>query len=89
LRDDVPRLALDAKIPGGGKLQELAKDVLAISRQGLNSRARPNSSGDNETGFLETLDEIAESGKVPAQRLLDMYHGEWGEDISRVYKYSF
>ncbi|QIG53300.1 glutamate--cysteine ligase [Altererythrobacter sp. BO-6] len=89
LRNDVPRLALDAEIPGGGKLRDLARDVLAISRQGLNARARLNSSGDNETGFLETLDEIVESGKVPAQRLLDMYHGEWGGDITRVYKYSF
>ena len=48
-----------------------------------------NSSGDNETGFLETLDEIVASGRVPAQVLLNRYHGEWGEDISRVYKYSF
>jgi glutamate--cysteine ligase len=89
LRNDVPRLALDAEIPGGGRLQDLAREVLAISRQGLNARARLNSSGDNETGFLETLDEIAESGKVPAQRLLDMYLGEWAGDVSRVYKYSF
>jgi len=85
----VPRLALDAEIPGGGRLQDLARDVMKISRQGLSARARLNSSGDNETGFLETLDEIVESGKVPAQRLLDMYHGEWNGDVSRVYKYSF
>ena len=39
--------------------------------------------------ILETLDEIVASGRVPAQVLLNRYHGEWGEDISRVYKYSF
>lgn len=89
LRNAVPRLALDAPIPGGGKLHDLAKDVLAIARQGLTSRARLNDAGDNETGFLETLDEIVESGKVPAQRLLDRYHGEWQGDVTRVYKYSF
>ena len=55
----------------------------------VSPRARLNSSGDNETGFLETLDEIVASGKVPAQVLLDRYHGEWGGDIKRVYKYSF
>ncbi|XUU59596.1 glutamate--cysteine ligase [Erythrobacter sp. HA6-11] len=89
LRNAVPAEALDASIPGGGRLQDLAKDVLAIARSGLTSRARLNEAGDNETGFLETLDEIVESGKVPAQRLLDRYHGEWDDDVSRVYKYSF
>ncbi|QWC57598.1 glutamate--cysteine ligase [Erythrobacter sp. 3-20A1M] len=89
LRDAVPKLALDAKIPGGGRLQDLAKDALKIARSGLSARARLGEGGDNETGFLSTLDEIVESGKVPAQRLLDKFHGEWNGDIERVYKYSF
>ena len=89
LRNAVPKLALDAPIPGGGTLRDLAKQVLPIARSGLAKRARLNSSGDNETGFLETLGEIVASGRVPAQVLLNRYHGEWGEDISRVYKYSF
>ena len=89
LRGAVPRLALDAPIPGGRKLGDIAPEVLAIARSGLSARARFNSGGDNETGFLEALDEIAASGKVPAQRLLDSYHGEWQGDISRVYEQSF
>ncbi len=89
LRGAVPRLALDAPIPGGRKLGDIASEVLAIARSGLSARARFNSGGDNETGFLEALDEIAVSGKVPAQRLLDSYHGEWEGDISRVYEQSF
>ena len=89
LRNAVPKLALDAKVPGGGTLQDLGGEVLAIARQGLASRAQLNSSGDNETGFLEPLDEIVASGKVPAQRLLDQYHGEWGGDITRIYEHSF
>ena len=89
LRSAVPKLALDAPIPGGGKLIDLAREVLAISRAGLAARGRLNTSGDNETGFLETLDEIVASGKVPAQVLLDRYHGDWGGDISRIYEHSF
>lgn len=89
LRNDVPRLALDAEIPGGRTLHDLAKEVLAISRSGLSARNRLNSSGDNETGFLAPLDEIVARGKVPAQELLDLYHGAWGGDITRVYEYSF
>jgi glutamate--cysteine ligase len=89
LRDAVPRLALDAPLPGGGRLLDLARQVVPIARAGLAARARMNDSGDNETGFLEPLEEIVDSGKVPAQRLLDKFHGEWGGDISRVYEESF
>ena len=89
LRNAVPRQALDAAVPGGGTLRDLAREVLEIARSGLAARGRLNASGDNETGFLDPLHEIVASGKVPAQLLLDRYHGEWQGDISRVYKYSF
>ena len=89
LRHDAPRLALDAPAPGGGTLRDVAREVLKIAHGGLAARARLNASGDNETGYLETLDEIVASGKVPAQRLLDAYNGEWAGDISRVYEQSF
>jgi glutamate--cysteine ligase len=89
LRNAVPKLALDAPIPGGRKLLDLAREILPIARAGLTARARFNSGGDNETGFLDPLEEIVASGKVPAQRLLDHFHGEWGGDVSRVYEYSF
>ena len=90
LRNDAPKLALDAPLPGGkGTMQDLGKEVLAIAHSGLAARGKLNASGDNETGYLETLDEIVKTGKVPAQRLLDAYHSEWGEDVSKVYKYSF
>lgn len=89
LRNAVPALALDAPLPGGGILRDLAGEVLDISHSGLVARARLDQGGMNETGFLEPLREIVESGKVPAQRLLDKYHGEWAGDISRVYEESF
>ncbi|MDZ4306594.1 glutamate--cysteine ligase [Allopontixanthobacter sp.] len=89
LRRTVPRLALDTPVPGGGTLRDVGREALRICRSGLIARARLNTSGDNETGFLETLDEIIASGKVPAQRLLDQYHGEWNGDITQVYKQSF
>jgi glutamate--cysteine ligase len=89
LRSAAPRLALDAPVPGGHTLRDIAREALAIAHKGLAARGRLNSSGDNETGFLDTLDEIVASGKVPAQRLLDAYHGEWNGDITRVYEQSF
>ncbi|AUW57603.1 glutamate--cysteine ligase [Sphingobium sp. SCG-1] len=85
LRDSVPRLGLDAPIGGGKTLRHIAGEVLNISRSGLASRARLNSVGDNETGYLSALQEVVDSGKTPAERLLDRYHGEWRGDVSRVY----
>jgi len=85
LRAEVPRLGLDAPIDGGGTLRDIAGQVLAIARGGLTARARLNSIGDNETGYLAALDEVVASGRTPAERLLERYHGAWGEDIARVY----
>lgn len=85
LRDAVPAQALDAPIPGGGRLRDIAAPVLDIAHAGLAARARFNGAGDNETGFLDPLREIVRTGKVPAQTLLDRYNGAWAGDLSRVY----
>lgn len=91
LRTAVPRLGLDAPLParngqGGGTLRDVAGEVLAIARAGLRARARLNRIGEDESGFLAPLDEIVATGKVPAQVLLDKFHGEWGGDLSRIYE---
>ncbi len=86
LRDSVPRLALDAPLPGGGKLRDIAGEVLDIAHAGLAARGHGNFAGDNETGFLEPLPDIVRSGKVPAEVLLERYRGKWGGDVSRVYE---
>jgi glutamate--cysteine ligase len=89
LRSAVPKLALDAPVPGGRTLRDLVAEVLDIARGGLSARGRLDAAGDNEVGYLEPLGEIVASGKVPAQRLLDKFHGEWRGDMSRVYEESF
>jgi glutamate--cysteine ligase len=85
LREGVPKLGLDAPIAGGRTLRDIAGEVLDIAGAGLTARNRTNAAGDNEGGFLDPLREIVRTGKVPAERLLDRYHGEWGGDVSRVY----
>ena len=85
LRTAAPKLGLAAPIPGGGTLRDIAGEVLEIANAGLAARARLNRAGDNETGFLDPLREIVRSGKVPAEALLERYHGAWGGDVSRVY----
>ena len=85
LRNAVPAQALSAKIPGGGTLRDLAGRILDISSAGLAARNKLNSSGDNETGYLDPLREIVASGKTVAEQMLDQYHSEWGGDVRRVY----
>jgi glutamate--cysteine ligase len=89
LRLAAPRQGLAAPVPGGGTLRDLAGEVLEIARSGLAARERLNASGDNETGYLAPLQDIVSSGQTPAERLLALYHGPWGGDISRVYDESF
>ena len=85
LRNAVPKEGLDAPIPGGRKLLDLAGEVLDIASAGLTARGRLNTSGDNETGFLDPLRDVVAKGKSPAQQLLDLYHGEWNGDLTKIY----
>jgi len=86
LRTQVPRLALDAPIGDSGRtLRDIAGQVLDISRAGLTARARLNSIGESEAGYLAPLDEVLTSGKTHAERLLERYEAVWNGDISRIY----
>ena len=85
LRDDVPKQALSATIRGR-MVRDVARDVLALSRQGLAARNRQGCKGKTEAAFLDTLDETVASGKTAAESLLELYHGAWDGDISRVFR---
>ena len=90
LRHAVPRLALEAPIPGGGTMRDLAREVLDIAAAGLTERAELNLAGDNEGGFLDPLREVVASGMTFADRLLERFAGEWNGDVSKVYdEFSF
>ena len=85
IRAEVPKLGLAAKGPRGRTFQQLGKQILDIAAAGLSSRARLNGAGDSEQGFLDPLYEVITSGKTPAEKLLDRYHGEWNGDLSKIY----
>lgn len=85
LRDGVPRHALGLPFRGG-KVQDLAVSALQISVAGLARRGALNDQGSNEVRFLEPLIEFAESGQTPAERKLELFHGEWEGDIDRVFR---
>ncbi|MBV9995975.1 MAG: glutamate--cysteine ligase [Caulobacteraceae bacterium] len=85
LRADAGRLGLGAQA-GGRSLRDLARDVLAVARLGLKARARIGPAMTDESGFLTVLDEIAESGRTPAQHWLDLYHGAWRGEVKPIYE---
>jgi glutamate--cysteine ligase len=85
LRRDVPKLALDALTPDGRTMREFAGQILELSALGLTNRARLNSAGDNEGGFLDPLREVVATGITPADRLLDKFNNDWNGDVRRVY----
>ena len=85
LRADVARIGLKAQI-AGRSVQDVAKDMLAIAREGLKRRNRLSGGMVDETNYLSQLDEIADSGVTQAERLLELYNGPWGGDVSKVFE---
>ncbi|RLL64698.1 glutamate--cysteine ligase [Paenirhodobacter hankyongi] len=86
LRRAAARDALQGEA-GGVKLHDLAREVVAIAKTGLAARARPSANGliPDETHFLNALEESIETGKVPADELLDRYRGDWNGDLTKIY----
>ena len=81
---DVPAKALAATI-SGRTAREIALDLIELSRAGLRRRARLDDAGQDETGFLVPLQEIASSGITPAERMLASYRGAWRGDVTKAY----
>ena len=85
LRDAVPTQGLKAMIRGR-TVQAVARDLLQLSRAGLEARNQQNRKGRTESSFLDVLDETVSTGKTAADQLLELYHGAWKGDISRVFR---
>ena len=63
----------------GVKIADLAAAAVGLSHAGLVAR------GLGEERYLQPLVASLKSGKVQADRWLDLFHGEWGGDLSRIY----
>jgi glutamate--cysteine ligase len=85
LRRDVPRGGLKTPFRKG-RVRDQALRMLAIARDGLVARGKTDAFGRDESGFLDPLDRIAESGLTPAERLLEAYEGAWKGDIDHVFR---
>lgn len=86
LRVDASVRGLKAEIRGRS-MQDLAREVLAISDKGLRARARPGAGGmvPDERHFLNALHDTVDRGETAADELLRLYHSEWDQDVTRVF----
>ncbi len=84
LRDGVPKQAMNLPFRNG-TVRDLAARALEISREGLRRRAALNGDGQDETRFLDVLQEIVDSGKTAAERKLELFHGAWNGKVEPVF----
>jgi glutamate--cysteine ligase len=89
LRAEVPRTALATPFRDR-TVRDLAREVVAVAKAGLERRARIDWDGQDETRYLRRLEEIAEAGRTPAEEKLERYEGEWGRRVDPVFaEYAF
>ena len=85
LRIEIPRLGLKTKFRGG-TVQEVARKMVALARDGLARRRRLDGTGQDEGHYLAPLSEIVDSGRTPAEGLLEDYRTRWGGRIDPIFK---
>jgi len=84
LRNSVPRTALQTPFRDTTVLK-LCEQMLDISHAGLKRLHQVNAAGDDESIFLAPAIQAVESGQTQADRWLAAYHGEWHQNIDRIF----
>ncbi len=84
LRNGVPIHGLQTPFRKG-KVLDLARQMTALSLEGLKRRARLNDGGQDERVHLATVEETLALGISPADQMLAKFHGEWQGDVTRAY----
>ena len=85
LRNKVPREGLEAKLQNR-KVIDIARDLLKISRKGLNKRSRLDSWSQDETQYLSTLEQIVDSGITPAENKLAAFRERWDFNVNSAFE---
>lgn len=85
IHQDVPKMALQTRIPNGQTLGDLAKQILPLVNDGLVRQNVRNQEGCDETIYLKALFTIVESGITPAERLLQAYHQRWKGQVDPLF----
>jgi glutamate--cysteine ligase len=84
LRAAVPRQGIEAQFRRG-TLRDLAREVVAIARDGLRARGRRDAAGADESLYLAPLEAIAGGGPTQAEYWMARYRGDWHGDIRQIF----
>jgi glutamate--cysteine ligase len=84
-RDDVPKLGFAAMVARYSAL-EVAKTTLALARRGLARRRRLDSAGNDESRYLQSIEDYVARGITPAEELLQKFKGSWQRSVEPVFK---
>jgi glutamate--cysteine ligase len=85
MRDVVPAEGLKATIKGRPVL-DVAREAVGIARTGLKARGRLNGEGQDESIFLQPLEEVLAKKATMAEDLLARYHGRWNGSVEPVFE---
>jgi glutamate--cysteine ligase len=69
----------------GRPIRDWLRDLLQMAHAGLTRLNVVGADGRDETQYLEPLEEIVESGKTQADRLLDRYESAWNHRLEPLF----
>jgi glutamate--cysteine ligase len=71
-------------------LFEIARECVALSHAGLRRRGCIDHLGRDESRHLEPLERIIDTGRTPAEEMLEKFHGRWNGSVEPAYEeYAF
>ena len=82
---DVARNGFQTEL-GGRSIRDIARDAVRIARDGLQRRAVAGNHDPDERGYLTTLQQHAETGRTPAEDLLDAYATRWEGNVDPLFE---
>ena len=80
---DAYRVALRARVRRIG-LADLARELLEIAATGLERQRVLNPQGEDESLYLEPLEDLVRRGLCPADRIVEKWLGEWKQEVGRL-----
>jgi glutamate--cysteine ligase len=84
LRPLVARQALAAPWQRGS-VRDLAREMVAIARDGLRARDKRDRQGRDESIYLDVLEPLLAGGPTQAELWLARYHGAWKGDVRPIF----